>query len=102
MMEDFIQNYLQAKNTLFGNFNCKEQYFVRDLLNLNWTIKFEADTYILAYWENEKKPTHAIITKKDGKPCIYKSEEHTMIIGIDCVKIAFVLNSARENTRRNS
>ena len=96
-MEDFIQNYLQSKDTLFSTFGCKEQYFVRTMLNLRWTIKFDEDTYILTYWENEKKPSHAIIIKKDGKPCIYRSAEHTMIIGIDCVKIAFILSNTHEN-----
>ena len=95
-MEGSVQNYLQAKQGLFSHFGCNEQYFVRDLLDLKWTIKMDADTYILTYWEKANKPTYAIIIKKDGKPCVYRSDKHTMIIGIDCVKIAFLLSNEHE------
>ena len=35
----------------------------------------------------------AVIVKKNGIPMVYQKKEYTMVVAIDCVKIAFVFQN---------
>jgi len=88
-----LDNLSKAKNELFKCFGVKEDYFIKSSYDFNWTIKKNNDLYFLNYWKDGEKVHKCIIVKKDGKPQIFSTAEATMIIVIECVKIAVVLNN---------
>ncbi|MCI8341611.1 MAG: hypothetical protein HFE62_00105 [Firmicutes bacterium] len=94
-----VDGFMAAKNELFKYFKCESEYFVQYMQNLKWKIKNEGDFYFLNYWNGETQNSSATvrnIVKKGGMPLIYKTNEYTMIIGIDCVKIGFIFRNSNE------
>ena len=41
------------------------------------------------------KRINAVIVKRNGVPMVYQKKEYTMVVAIDCVKIAFVFRNSR-------
>lgn len=91
-----VSRFVNAKKDLFSYFSCKEDYSCRPLIQYKWSIEEDGDLYVLAYWKNKQEINRSAIVKKDGKPLIYKTVEHTMIIAIDCIKIAFVFKNTNK------
>jgi hypothetical protein len=91
--KDFIENYTNAQKELFKYFNCDEQFFVKRMSEFTWAIKNDGDFYFLNYWNKDGKRNDAVVVKKNGHPMIFKTQKHTMVIGIDCVKIGFIFDN---------
>lgn len=89
----FIDNYINAQKELLEYFNCDEDFFVKYMSEYTWAVKNDEDFYFLYYWNKEGKRKDAVVVKKNGRPMIFKTEEHTMVIGIDCVKIGFIFDN---------
>lgn len=88
-----VEDYIKSKKNILNYFKCDGDYFVKPLIDVNWTIKGDDEYFILSYWTEETSKTDAVIVKKSGVPMIYKMEDYTMIVGIDCVKIAFIFHN---------
>lgn len=92
-MDELISEYIKVKKSLFDSFNCTEDYFIKNLKQLKWIISSVDDWYIVSYWEKKSDKeikTDVVIVKKNGEPQVFETKEYTMIIGIQCVKIAFI------------
>lgn len=85
-----VEDYIQARREVLEYFQCEGDFFIKPLMDANWAIQNNGDYQILSYWLDDGKRTDAIIVKKGGVPLIYKTWEHVMVVGIDCVKIGFV------------
>lgn len=95
-MREVVDEYVEAKTSLNKYFNCKDNYFIKPLSNSNWCVHGNDGIFFLTYWEEDTK-VNVLVVKKDNKPLIYRAEDYTMIIAIDCVKIAFILKNENEN-----
>ena len=93
---DFITNFINSQKDLMKYFGCDGDFYIRPLINNNWSIKNQDNFSILSYWESDNRKIDAVIVRKSGKPMIYKKSDFTMIIGIDCVKLAFVFKTQLE------
>ncbi len=91
-----VQDYISAKNSVMEYFKCDGDYYIRPLMDYKWTIKGDDEYFILSYWKDDEKRNDAVIVKKGGDPMIFKAGDHTMIVGIDCVKIAFIFHNANK------
>jgi hypothetical protein len=99
-VEEAVLEYMNTKKKLMNSFNCSDDYFIKNLGEYNWTVKNDDGWYIVSFWEkksngNEIK-TDVVVVKKNNEPQIFKSEDYTMIIGIQCVKIAFIFDNKKE------
>lgn len=94
-MQNAVKEYLSSKENLFSFFGCDEEYFIKALVNYNWAIEEGSGVYFLIYWDTEGNKTKAVLVKKNGDPLIYRREDFTMVIGIDCVKTAFIFKNAK-------
>ncbi len=92
-MGEAVIKYIQAKERLMRYFGCKENYFVKPLHDAFWRIEDTNDFPILSYWHENDSKTDALICKKGGKPMIFSTKAYTMIIGIECIKIAFIFKN---------
>lgn len=98
ILGEAVTEYIKSKKILLDSFDCYEDYFIKNLEQCNWTISTDGEWYIASFWEttnNKQKKTDVVIVKKDGKPQIFESNEYTMVIGIQCVKIAFIFNNKK-------
>jgi len=91
--KDFLKSYVTSKNELMTHFKCDEDFFIKPMEGIKWAVKTEEDFSFLFYWTSEEKKQTAVIVKKNGEPMIYKTNDYTMVIAIDCVKIAFVFSN---------
>lgn len=92
-MKTLIEDFIQTKEKLNKSFNCTEDYFIKPLIDTKWTIKDNDGIFFLKYIDKNNKTKECVIVKKNNTPMIYKSGNYTMVIGIECVKLAFILTN---------
>ena len=92
-MKDIVYNFINTKKILNKNFNCNEDFFIKPLIDKKWSIKDNDGIFFLTYLDDNKKPKEYVIVKKNNEPMIYKKDNYTMVIGIECVKLAFILDN---------
>ncbi|MDL2248864.1 hypothetical protein LJB89_04125 [Tyzzerella sp. OttesenSCG-928-J15] len=92
-MANIIHDFFNAKANLLRHFKCGDEYFVQSKLGFNWEITEEDGIFFLNYWENINNKSSCVIIKKNDQPQIFKTDDYTMIIAIDCIKIAFIFNN---------
>ena len=88
-----IQDFFEAKEELLRSFGCTEDYHIESRLGQNWEITEDDGVFFLSYWENIASKTTAVIVKKNDAPLLFETSGYTMIIAIDCIKIAFIFNN---------
>ena len=52
--------------------------------------------FFLTYWKEGGKLNECVIVKKNNNPLIMRKEDYTMIVIIECVKVAVVLKNDME------
>ncbi|MDD4842718.1 MAG: hypothetical protein PHU31_00085 [Anaerotignum sp.] len=90
-----VQDFIQASKRLADLFGCEADFFIKPLLDLEWTVRRDDDFYFLCYWLENDKKVEAVIVKKNGEPLIYHTKDYSMVIAIDCVKIGFVFRNGK-------
>lgn len=91
--KDTVQQFIQMQKEVLDFFQCQGEFFIKPLLNYYWTIHNTEDFYFLSYWMEKNKRITAVIVKRNSLPMIYKKKDYTMVVAIDCVKIAFVFRN---------
>lgn len=94
-MKNIVDKFIDAKNQLNNYFNCNEDFFIKPLVNNEWTIKNNDGMFFLTYSEGNNTKD-CVIVKKNNEPIIFKTDEYTMVIGIECVKLGFILKNNLE------
>lgn len=90
---NYIKNYTNAQKELLQYFGCDEEFFAKYMSEFSWTVKNDGEFYFLYYWGADGSRKDAVVVKKNGEPLIFETEEYTMVIGIDCVKIGFIFSN---------
>ncbi len=96
-MKKVVQEYLRTKNNLVQYFDITGDYFLKPVVNYNWRIKLNEDVYFLAYWLDDAPVSECVIVNKGGKPFIVEKQDYTMVVGIECVKIGFILKNSNKS-----
>lgn len=89
-----IQEYILSVHNIMKHFKCEGDFYIKPLIEFNWTIQYKDNFSILSYWDKNNKKNDSVIVKKKGRPMIFESGGYTMIIGIDCVKTAFIFENS--------
>lgn len=95
-MENAVRDYVDCKNKLLRMFDCNEEYFIKTLEDYNWRVKNSEGMFFLTYWRQGGRLNECIIVKKNSKPMILRAEGYTMIVAIECVKVALILKNDME------
>ncbi len=90
-----VQGFVQASKRVTDLFGCEGDFFLKPLLDIEWTVRRDDDFYFLCYWLENGKKVEAVIVKKNGEPLIYKTKDYSMVVAIDCVKIGFVFSNEK-------
>ena len=94
-MRKAVPEYIVARNNLFRYFDCPDSYLVRTMTNTEWTVRTEEGISFLTLFIEDTR-AEFVVVRKDNAPLVYQSGEYTMVIAIDCIKIAFVLKNESE------
>ncbi len=92
---DAVQQFIQTQKQVLDFFQCEGDFFIKPLMEYEWTVCSTEDFYFLSYWTKPNKKINAVIVKRNGVPMVYQKREYTMVVAIDCVKIAFVFRNNR-------
>lgn len=95
-MEETLKNYLYSKEKLLKDFECAAEYFIKSLDECNWRVKDTDGMFFLTYWKEGGRLNECVIVKKNNKPLIMRKKDYTMIIIIECIKIAVILKNNME------
>ncbi len=85
-----ILAFLQCSQDILNYFHCPGDFFIKPLLDSEWVITKSEDYHFLSYWLGDDQKMECVVVMKRNKPLIFTRGRYTMIIAIDCVKIAFI------------
>lgn len=88
-----VQEYIESRKKVSEFFKCEGDFFIRPLMDYNWSVKQGQDFSILSYWKEEVPKADSIIVKRSGEEMIFEAGNYTMVVGIDCVKIGFIFKN---------
>lgn len=92
-MQKIIENITSNQKKLFEEFDVPNNYYLKILTGTSWTVLSENDMNLVKYTLGEDTITNLILNTKD-RPMIYNKNGYTMIIAIDCVKVALVFENS--------
>ena len=95
-MNKLLQTYMDYKAKVFRYFDCEEDYYIRICTDYKWQLLPGEGVTFFAYWLPGHAPTQAVVVSKSGVPIVYRTKDLTMIIAIDCIKMAFIMNNTDE------
>jgi hypothetical protein len=90
-----VNAFLNAKIQFLAGFNCPGDYFINPLTESPWRINESKEMPVLSY-ENKNHTHHAVIVQQNNQPLIYRAGGYALVVAIDCVKVAFLLDERRE------
>lgn len=95
-MVNIVQDYVESRKRLMNEFQCKDDYFVKILLDYKWRLKEDDGMYFLTYLKEGQQLKECIVVKRNNQPFIVKKYGYTMIVAIECVKVAIIFNDNNE------
>ena len=88
-----INEYIEKCEELFKTFDCNENYYIKNVTQYEWRLVENKDHSLLTIWKDGDSAEDYIVIKKQNKILHYMKEEYSMIIAIDCIKVAFILKN---------
>ena len=89
-----VAGFISAKNNVLDFFGCDGDFYIKPLLEYEWSVKSNDELCILSYKKADEAAVSAVVVKKNGEPMIYSAGGYTMVIAIDCIKTAFVFKNS--------
>ncbi|MFI3231048.1 MAG: hypothetical protein R3Y29_05815 [bacterium] len=96
LIDSLIKEYKILEEDIKREFKCDNDFFLKPMIGNSWAINTSNNTYFLTYLDQDNTQHTCYVVNKNSMPMIYKKDNLTMIIAIDCVKIAFIF----ENTNK--
>jgi hypothetical protein len=93
-MDNTVASFVQAKNDLLKLFNCDDNFYIKPEVDAKWSLRELEGTCFVSYGKDGTKPTDAVVTRKNGDFYIVEKAEYTMVVCIECVKIALILKNS--------
>ena len=74
-------------------FGCNYDFYIKPATNYSWYIRELEGTYFVGYAQNDEKAQEAVVVRRDGEPYIIEKGDYTLVVCIECVKIALILKN---------
>ncbi len=95
-MEKLLKRYVESQSKLLKSFGSDTDYFIKNVSDYNWRVKEIDGMFFLTYWKDGGKLNECVIVKKNNQPIIVRKSDYTMIVVIECIKIAVILKNDME------
>ncbi len=96
--KEIVADYVKTKRLLMDSFSCNDDYFVKNVEDCRWTISSDDTWCIVSYWENKGAKeirNDLVVVRKNGRLQIFENGRYTMVICIQCVKVAFIFDNLK-------
>ncbi len=93
-MKKAVPDFIQAKRDLMQFFGCNDDFYIKTATNDIWYIRELEGTYFVGCGREDEKTHEAVVVRRDGQPYIIEKGDYTMVVCIECVKIALILKNA--------
>jgi hypothetical protein len=93
---NIVTDFIQAKSNLLKLFNCDDSFYIKPEIDAKWHLRELDGTCFISYGKEAEKPTEAVVTRKNGEFYIIEKAEYTMVVCIECVKIALILKNSNK------
>ncbi len=90
---NLIDDYIKSKTNLLKYFNVDQDFHVKVLTDHSWQVKEDDGIFFLTTWNAQNQRQDAVIVKHNNQPLIFRKKVNTLIVAIDCVKIAYILSN---------
>lgn len=97
-MGELVADYVKTKKLLMDSFECSDDYFIKNVEHCKWTISNDDNWCIVSYWEkkgDKEAKTDLVVVRKNGELQIFRNKKYTMVICIQCVKVAFIFDNSK-------
>ena len=91
-----IENYVNAVSDVKKYFGTDMKYVIKPLLDVYWRVWTMEDVQFLTYWSDDVQKTDVLIVKEGVKPLIFEKEDYTMVVGIECIKVALIFKNSNK------
>lgn len=95
-MTNIVEDFVYSRKNLMEYFKCNNDYFIKPFFGYKWRVKENDGLYFLVYWKDGEGLNERVITKMNNNPAIIRKEEFTMVVFIECVKVAAILENINE------
>ncbi len=95
VMQKKIEQFCNLNKEIHEELNIGEHVYLSSKLNIEWKVLDLGDLKMIEFGKNnifEK----CVIVNNEKEPLIIKKEKYTIIVAIDCVKIAFIFDNNME------
>jgi hypothetical protein len=92
-MKKYVPDFIQAKKDLMQYFGCTDDFYVKPVTNATWYIRELEGMYFVGYGKEDEKPSEAVVVRRDGEPYIIEKGDYTMVVCIECIKIALIFKN---------
>jgi hypothetical protein len=92
-MKKYVPDFIQAKKDLMQFFGCNDDFYIKPATNDSWYIRELEGTYFVGYGKADDKAHEAVVVRRDGEPYIIEKENYTMVVCIECVKVALIFKN---------
>ena len=97
-MGDCVDNFLAAADALAAAFECGTEFPFRVCAGEKWRLSEAGGSFFLGLESPEDGKTRAFaVAKAGGEPMLFEYSRYTMVVAIDCIKTAFILEN-KNNT----
>jgi hypothetical protein len=89
-----VKNLISAVSSVKDYFKADINYVLKPMLNVYWRIWFLEGTQFLTYWSDDIQKTDVLVVKDGDKPLVFEKDDYTMVVGIECIKIALIFKNS--------
>ena len=91
-----VENFVNAISNVMQYFDADIKYVVKPLLDVHWRIWVMEDVQFLTYWSDDVQKTDVLIVKEGAGPLVFEKKDYTMIVGIECIKVALIFKNSNK------
>ena len=91
-----VENFVNAISDIKHYFDTDIEHVIKPLLDVYWRIWVMEDVQFLTYWSDDVQKTDVLIVKEGAKPLVFEKKDYTMIIGIECIKVALIFKNSNK------
>ena len=90
-MAGLVEAFIAAKKAIFAKFGAGEDLPIRICTEIQWQLVPVDEMFLLRL--HRKLPENFAVIRNEGSLCVFKHGRYSLVVGIDCVKTAFLLDN---------
>ncbi len=94
-MQKKIEQFCNLNKKIHDELNIADGIYLSAKLDKKWRI-IDFSELKMVEFENNNTFEKCVIVNNDKEPLIIRKEKYTIVVAIDCVKVAFIFDNKKE------